>query len=108
MLRPLPSSQPKGAPLSVWCVLPSRWKPLSCCKVQKNDTEPVESDPGEPMIVELRCSTTGHMRTQTKAVHASSTSDVSIATERMRDQVRAGTRRTAALSAGALDPTASS
>ena len=39
MLRPLPSSQPTGAPLSVWCVVPRRWKPDSCSSVQRNDTD---------------------------------------------------------------------
>ena len=64
--------------------------------------------PGLPVIVDPRCTTTGHMSTHTRSVQPSSTRAVSTATPRTRDQVRAGTRRTAARSAGTLDPTASS
>src|SRR4051794_22247 len=60
------------------------------------------------MIVDPRWRTTGHISTQTKTVQPNRTSAVWSETARTRDQVCAGTRRTAARRAGTLEPTTTS
>jgi hypothetical protein len=88
--------------------VPSRWKPLSCSSVHNHATDPVESEPGEPMIVELRWATIGHINAQTNSVVPRRTSPASSVTRRTCARVAAETRRSAARSAGALEPTSTS
>ena len=59
MLIAFVSSQPNGAPVSVWCVMTEQVEAaLVLQSPRTRRPPPVESDPGVPRSVEPRCETT--------------------------------------------------